>query len=323
MAEKQAEKKDKNQSEAEFFALVSTGVKAVENIFDKYRPQLMQRAAKNIQGSFDVWASRTLFEISSNSELAGLLNTRPGIISAYKEITRAAVMGLMIGGKKPQAYFVPKGGKLVLIVDARGEIFCTVYGPGAVLAQVPELKKAYEGEDLRIDEASGTVTYPKDGRKMFPDGKVAGYFMELEYIDGRREVKQIPLAKVRKIQEHYGELGSPMYKKSPDEADEKTAIKYLLRMPFGEAEGIAMKRALGDEYEPPVQEPEPSKDVRDRVGARMEKVGTSVEAEFTEAESAEPLHPETSTGTKEAPKSATPAPAAPPAQPAPDKGDLF
>ena len=37
-----------------------------------------------------------------------------------------------------------------------------------MLAEVPDLKKAYEGEDIRIDEASGTVAYPEDGRKMFP-----------------------------------------------------------------------------------------------------------------------------------------------------------
>ena len=71
--------------------------------------------------------------------------------------------------------------------------------------------------------------------------------MELRYLDGRREVKSVSISKVKQIQEHYGGTGSPMYKKSPDEADEKTAIKYMLRMPFGEAEGIAMKRALGDD----------------------------------------------------------------------------
>jgi recombinational DNA repair protein RecT len=266
-----------NQTEAEFFALVATGTKSVESIFSNYGKKIMQRSAPNLRddSAFEVWGARVIFEIASDDKLMPLLNTKKGVVSAYRAINQAAIDGLQIGGAKPQTYFVPRGGEICLDIADRGMEFVCVYGPGAVLTQVPQLVKIYDGDDVRVDEAEGRILYPKgEGKKIFGNGKLIGYAMELEYKDGRRQVERITLEKCRQIEERYGQKGSPLYAKSPEEADEKTARKQMLKRAFAESEGRAMALALTDapmqEIPREIDDP-PPRDVSDRMAAHLDR----------------------------------------------------
>lgn len=272
-----------NQTEAEFFALVATGTKSVESIFSNYGKKIMQRSAPNLRddGAFEIWGARVIFEIASDDKLMPLLNTKKGVVSAYRAINQAAIDGLQIGGAKPQTYFVPRGGEICLDIADRGMEFVCVYGPGAVLTQVPQLIKIYDGDDVRVDEAEGRILYPKgEGKKIFGNGKLVGYAMELEYKDGRRQVERITLEKCRQIEDKYGQNGSngekksPAYSKSLEEMDEKTARKSMLKRAFAEAEGRAMALALTDapmqEIPQEVEDP-PPRDVSDRMAAHLDR----------------------------------------------------
>lgn len=265
-----------NQRDSEFLASVETGMKSIESIFAKQGALILKRGAPNLreEGAFEVWSSRVVFEITSNEKLTPFLNTKKGVLSAYVAITRASVLGLMIGGSKPQAYFVPRDGAIKLEPKDDGMMFACVYGPGAVLAREPELVRIHENDGIRIDQARGRIIFPEGGVDPFGEGKLVGYAMELEYLDGRREVARITLAKCKEIEERYGRKDSPMYSKSPEEADEKTARKQLLKRPFAMAESLAMMRSLGGTVLPevgqPMTEPEPPAGQEERVGQRLE-----------------------------------------------------
>jgi recombinational DNA repair protein RecT len=283
---------EKNEIDSELVALVGTGTKSVETIFSKYGKTIQKRAAPNLKNdeAFGIWESRVIFEIMSNDKLAPILNTRKGTLSVYTAINRAAVLGLMIGGSKPQAYFVPRDGSIKMEPKDDGMIFACVYGPGAVLAQEPKLVKVFDGDKLRVDEAAGRIIYP-ESVSIFGEGKLAGYAMELEYIDGRREVKRITVEKCKEIENKYGLKSSPLYTKSPEEADEKTAIKQLLKRPFAMAEGRAMMLALGGTIIPETGESiepiEPPRDQGERLSSRLDAQMRTVEPEPDE-----PVEPE-------------------------------
>jgi recombinational DNA repair protein RecT len=152
---------------------------------------------------------------------------------------------------------------------------------------------------------------------------LVGYFTVLEYKDGRKQIPYILQSKVRQIEDAYGGENNPAYKKAPDQMDRKTAMKAMLRPVAKEAEGLAMAYSLEEDPEPEMR------DVTERTGARMEKAIDALDPERAIPPATEPLAvppaetaagaaPETSTGTKEAPKSAAPAPAAPEREPGED-----
>jgi hypothetical protein len=102
----------------------------------------------------------------------------------------------------------------------------------------------------------------------------------------------------------------PSFAKSPEEMDDKTAAKRLLRKPAREAEGLAMLLSL----EGPEEEADPvppMRNVTERVGERLER---TLEAQGPEPAADEPPKPAAATD---------PQPAAQAPGPAPAKGDLF
>jgi recombinational DNA repair protein RecT len=244
-------------------------------MLDKMGTEIATIAAPNVQGSFDVWKARALVEIANRDELKSVINSREGVFSVYKALTKAATMGLQIGGQFPHAYFVPMGGKAQLVTTAEGYAFAAVHGPGAVLANVPKLERVHENDKLRIDAAAGTVKH--DYEPFGERGKLVGYYMVLEYRDGHREVATITQADVEGIEKAYGNKNSPAYSKSPQAMHDKTAAKQLLKKPVKESEGLAMLLGLED-YEAPEYTP-PPRDVGDRVGARMDAAMRTVDPE--------------------------------------------
>lgn len=257
-----------DKKESEFFAVVGTGRKGVESMLATMGPEIAKVAAPNVGGNFDVWSTRALVEIANRDELKGVLQSREGIFSVYKALTKAATMGLQMGGQFAHAYLVPKEGKAVLVTTADGYSFASVHGPGAVLKSVPVLVKIYDDERVHIDQAAGKLVYP-EGRSPFPSGKLVGYAMELEYRDGHREVPTITRAKVEQISDKYsakefpGGKKAPAWVKSPEEMYDKIAAKQLLKKPVRESEGLAMLLGV-EEYEPP------ERDIDDRMAGRLD-----------------------------------------------------
>jgi len=268
-----------NQSEGEFFALVATGRKGVEDMLAKMGDEISKVAAPNVGGSFDVWKTRALVEIANRDELATVLSTRSGIFSVYKALTKAATMGLQIGGQFPHAYFVPMEGKAQLVTTADGYAFASVHGPGAVLASVPKLERVHANDKCHIDAAAGTVKH--DFEPFGERGKVAGYYMRLEYRDGHVEIPHITRADVEKIANDYSKKEfssgkkSPAWAKSAEAMFDKIASKQLLKKPVKEAEGLSMMLAA-EEYEAPEYTP-PPRDISDRMSERLDGAMRTVE----------------------------------------------
>jgi len=303
----------KNQTESEFFSVVGTGRKGVEEMLSKMGEEIKAIAAPNVNQGFDTWSKRALVEIANREELTPLLQSRQGIFSVYKCLAKAATMGLQIGGQTAHAYLVPFEGKATLVVTAEGFGFVAAHGPGAVLKNNPPLVEIYEKDDLRIDEHRGMLEHAFDPRQ--DRGKLCGWAMRLEYNDGHIEIPYVSVEDVQKIIENYSRTkdskGKPMkaFAKSPEMMQRKTAIKRLLRKPAREAEGLAMLYSLEPlNGEPPLQVA-PPRDVTERVATRLDKAVDSMEPD----------------GGKEAeqPKEK---PAEPPKEeqgPEPQPGDLF
>lgn len=304
---------EKNQTPEEFFAVVGTGRRGVEDMLSKMGEEIKAIAAPNVHGGWETWSKRALVEIANREELAPILASRAGMFSVYKCLAKAATMGLQIGGVFPQAYFMPKEGKAELVVTAEGYSFSAAHGPGAVLRSTPELVRVHERDEFRIDTAKGLVHHGFDPRK--DRGKHVGWYMRLEYTDGHIEIPYVTTEKVQQIIDRYSRKetnsGKPMpsFAKSPEEMADKTAAKKLLRKPAREAEGLAMLLSLEGEPEDG-EEPRPMRPVGERVSGRLDAAAESMEPQ-----------PEASAAEASAAGAPGPAPAAAKAEPV--QKDIF
>lgn len=267
-------KQQTNQTEAEFFAVVGTGRKGVEDMLVKMGSEIKAIAAPNVQRDWDTWIKRIFVDVANREELQPVLATRPGIYSLYQEIAKAATAGFQLGGLVPQGYFVPKQGKVVFVDTMAGRAFVATHGPGAVLKREGQLVRVYENDSVITDAVHGDVKHIYDLVK--DRGKHVGWYMILEYRDGHIEAPYITADKVRKINDAYSTKETsknytmPAWAKSPEEMEDKTAGKQLYKKPFREAVGLAMYRTLEspDDEELP---PPPPRLVSERVGSRLDR----------------------------------------------------
>lgn len=266
----QTKNKENNQTEAEFFAMVGTGRKGVEDMLVNMADEFKKIGAPNVSQEYSVWAQRALVYIANSEELQPLTKTRKGIFSIYKELAKAAQMGIQMGGHFAHAFLVPFGGEATLIVSWEGYAFAAAHGPGAVLKYVPKLVEVFEKDEFKVQEAEGTFTH---NYSPFGDrGKLVGYFMKLEYIDGRIELPYVTLKEVEEIIQHYGNQNSPAYKKSRIDMYRKTAAKKLLKKPAKEAEGLAMMyQADYERFDQEDTREEPI-DITDRATSRLDDI---------------------------------------------------
>lgn len=265
----QTKTKEKNQTEEEFFAMVGTGRKGVADMLVNMSDEFKKIGAPNVTREYGVWSHRALVYIANSEELQPLTKTRKGIFSIYKELAKAAQMGIQIGGHFAHAFLVPFGGEATLIVSWEGYAFAAAHGPGAVLKYVPKLVEVFEQDEFRIQEAEGTFTH---NYSPFADrGKLVGYFMKLEYIDGRIELPYVTMKEVEEIIHHYGNQNSPAYKKSKIDMYRKTAAKKLLKKPAKEAEGLAMMYQADMDVRPEDDRGEPV-DITDRATSRLDDI---------------------------------------------------
>lgn len=263
-----AQQKQQNQNEKEFFDLVATGRRGVEDMLDKMQDEMVQVAASNVSKDWTAWSQRALVHVSTNDDLRPVLQTKKGIFSIYKELAKAAQMGLQIGGQFPHAYLVPFQGKVGLIITADGYTFSAAHGPGAVLKYPPKVHVVHENDDLRINEAAGE--YEFNTEPFGERGKVVGYFTKLEYRDGRIEIPTVTREAVESIAKNYGNTNSPAYKKSPEDMYYKTAAKKLLKKAAAESEGLAMLYDV--EMAEPPEDDYAERPVSERVASRTDTI---------------------------------------------------
>jgi len=259
--------------------------------------EILAVAAQNVREDKAYLTRAKLTLLASPCE--PLLKTEKGVRTALEAITNAAMAGLSFGGLRPQCYPVPKDGGVVLVVEASGMKHVCVYGLGAVLTEYPRLITVHEGDNVKVDPDKNTIIYEEGGFDPFsPErGKVRGWLMRLKFKDGRPdEIKYCSYAKAKEIQKGYSMTGSPMFNKSPEEADEKTAEKSMLRKPFKEAVGLAQMIIEGDslpvqEQGPPVINRDPASrmaDRLDRAAGGMKKAEPAPEQEAVVEEDPEP-----------------------------------
>lgn len=267
----------KNQTEKEYFDIVTTGRRGVEDMFAVLGSELRGIAAPTVAGGFDVWTQRALVEITSNDDLRPVIATKAGLFSVYRALAKCAQMDLQVGGQFPHAYLAPMGGKAVLVVSDTGYSFASAHGRGAVLQRDPLLVEVYEKDSFRVDQAAATVEH--ETTPFVDRGKIVGYYMVLEYMDGHREIATITHAEVCDVIEKYGNLNSPAYKKSRHAMERKTAAKQLLKRPMKMSEGLAMLYSLDEEIPVPEAPEQPMRNVTERTSDRLSRATEALEPE--------------------------------------------
>lgn len=251
----------------------------LERALDARKADIFAVAASNIRAMGETFFTSAMLTILSNPDTEKLLTTTKGLTTAIKAITDAGQVGISFGGPAPLAYFVPKDGGIIMVPHAAGVRHAACYGPGAVLRTVPELLTIRENDGFKIDPAAGTYSFKEGGYNPFDKGRgqIVGYFMRLQFKDGRPDVlRHVTLEKVQQIEAHYSMTGGPAFKKSPEEMHEGKATKYLLRDVFKESAGLA-KMILDDDMDelPPMAPP--PRDVSQRTDATVERATRAME----------------------------------------------
>jgi hypothetical protein len=268
-------------------------------VLSKRGEMILSVAAPNVRED-TTWLLRAKLAISQ-SACADLLKTRKGMDSALKMIEEVGTLGLSFGGAKPTVYPVPLGGECKPVYSAPGIRHAACYGVGAILARVPHLFTIREGDYLRTEQGvvgkpKGKIHFKEGGEDPFDPnrGKIRGWLLHLEYKDGRPDViASCAFDKAKSIQKAYPGSGGPMYTKSPEEADEKTATKYMLREVFGEVSELA--KAITDfdaeeearEAGAGVKAAPVMRDVTDRLGAKLDNATAGMKAAEPVAEEPE------------------------------------
>jgi recombinational DNA repair protein RecT len=196
-------------------------------------------AVESVRQNFDQWTKRAILEVSQNKELREfILGSQDAKNQFFFKLSKAAQIGLQIGGVKPHVYFINMSGNLRMDITKDGFSHSCVHGPHGVLSHVPELYKVHENDVFSINQSEGS--YKHEYSPFSERGKLLGYFMKLQYRDGHIEIPHIGIDKILKIKNNYSNLNSPSWKKSEDDMLEKIAVKQLLKKPFIESEGLAM-----------------------------------------------------------------------------------
>lgn len=302
---------------SETYELTTKPKQDLEFILEKKKDEFLSLCAANVKAD-TAYLLRAKTELLTGPCLS-ILGTKAGMQSAIKAIFDTGMIGLSFGGPRPMAYFVPKEGKVTPIYEASGYKYACTYGPGAILAEYPTTIVVKEGDSVKVNPDKRTIEYKDGGYNPFDPnrGKVVGFLMRLVYKDGRRpEIRECDMQKVKKIQTGYSMTGSPMYKKSDEEADLKTAEKSMLRLAFKEAcQRAQVALEEGDEFD---DEQEPAPPPRD-AGERLSRTISAAVERMDPGASVDPVddEPEPEAPDQEEPEQATRA------EPKQEDGDLF
>ena len=245
-------------------------LQTIEQMVIEKSDKLKEIAVESVRQNFDQWTKRAIIEVSQNKELREFIQSNQDAKNQFfVKLSKAAQIGLQIGGTRPHVYFINMNGSLRMDITKDGFTHSCVHGPQGVLKNIPELIKVFEKDKFSINQSKGTYEYEFNP---FGDrGKLLGYFMVLYYRDGHIEIPHIGIDKILKIKNGFSNINSPAWKKSEDEMLEKIAVKQLLKKPFAESEGLAMLMTseLDIEDDPKIIVKE--KTISDRAVSRIEQ----------------------------------------------------
>lgn len=251
-------------------------LQTIEQMVLEKSDKIRDVAVESVRQNFDQWTKRAIIEVSQNKELREFIQSSQDAKNQFfVKLSKAAQIGLQIGGVRPHVYFINMNGSLRMDITKDGYAHSCVHGPQGVLLNIPELIKVYEYDRFSINQSKGT--YEHEFNPFGDRGKLLGYFMVLNYRDGHTEIPHIGIDKINKIKSNFSNVNSPAWKKSEDEMLEKIAVKQLLKKPFAESEGLAMLLTSdieSDEIQEPVRQ---EKTISNRAVARLEQATKKLE----------------------------------------------
>jgi phage RecT family recombinase len=309
MAQQTGPKGQQNQTEGEYFAVVETGRKGVEQALDTMHDELMAVAAAPVRKQGESWKARALATVTANDGLRDVLAHKRGIWSIYQSLARAAQMGLQIGGNFPHAYLVPfapqKGAKkqAQLIITAEGYLFAAKHGPQPVIKDAT-YAAVRDGDEISIDQAKGSVSHRVN--PLADRGEVLGVWVQVQPIGAQPVVKWYTKAELIKVRDERSLSWKFDKSRSPWSTDEeamlvKTAVKRALKPYAAEAEGLSMLYA-DDETPGEAEPPRAERDVTDRASGAIDAMMGSVADDADVEQAAEEAAAEQATDTEGAPE---------------------
>lgn len=256
-------------------------LQTIEQMVLEKSDKLREIAVESVRQNFDQWTKRAIIEVSQNKELREFIQSNQDAKNQFfVKLSKAAQIGLQIGGTRPHVYFINHKGSLRMDITKEGIAHACVHGPQGVLRYSPELMKVYQKDEFKINQSKGTFEHEFSP---FGDrGKLMGFFMVLEYKQGKIEIPHISIEKVLKIKDSYSNVEyynqktnktetSSVWKKSEDEMLEKIAVKQLLKKPFAESEGLAMLMTSELDIENDSEIIVKEKTISDRAVSRIEQ----------------------------------------------------
>lgn len=277
-----------NQSETEFFAVVETGRKGVEQALEAMHDELMAVAAAPIRSQSETWKARALAYVAGDAALKDVLSHRRGVWSVYQGLAKMAQMGLQPGGHFPHAYLVPysprKGAPKIAqpVYTAEGYKFAVLHGPQPVAREITHAA-VRDGDEISINQATGEVSHSIN--PIGDRGKVLGVWVRIVPVTGGPQVKWysrkelIAVRDTRSLSWKFNQQSSPW---STDEEAMmvKTAVKKALKPFAAEAEGLAMMYAEDAAARPAADEDAdytpPPRNVTDRAESVLDAAIDSV-----------------------------------------------
>lgn len=279
----------KNQTDKEFFAVVETGRKGLEQVLNAKQDEIFSVAAVPVKKRGQQWLARALTHITTDETLRDVLRDRRGLYSVYCALIRAAQIGIQIGGQFPHAYLVPYNNQVQLQLSAQGYLYIAKHGPCPVIKDA-QWGIVREGDFVEIDQAAGSVQHKINPLK--ERGKIIGVWVRIEPLDGAPVISWMSYFDIIKVRDSK----SRMYKAKPNASawatDEeamciKTALKRALKPFTAEAEGLAMAYAEEEELnndESVDGEEIQQKPVSERISARLDSMLVDDEQEKAKTE---------------------------------------
>lgn len=245
-------------------------LQTIEQMVLEKSDKIREIAVESVRQNFDQWTKRAIIEVSQNKELSEFIKSNQDAKNQFfVKLSKAAQIGLQIGGTRPHVYFINMNGILRMDITKDGFAHSCVHGPQGVLRNIPELIKVFDKDKFSINQSKGT--YEHEFNPFSERGKLLGYFMVLYYRDGHIEIPHIGIDKILKIKNGFSNINSPAWKKSEDEMLEKIAVKQLLKKPFAESEGLAMLMTSELDIEEDSEIIVKEKTISDRAVSRIEQ----------------------------------------------------
>lgn len=147
--------------ENKFFEIEATGRNGVEKMLAHYEDQLWALRPSFIKDEArKAYFTKLMANISNEDNLKPLFQSRKGLFTLYKTVSKAVELGLNIGGVRPHAYILPYGETASLIPSADGYRFVVTAGENPIFREVDHGIVRKGDSNFKIDESNGLLEHP-------------------------------------------------------------------------------------------------------------------------------------------------------------------